>query len=135
MQKRVSSVEVADLLIRQQSYMTVAQITCLVQEAYPDMLVNTGIITNILRVFVQSPFAQCNVHPDAYPRQYHLKAMNGYIFKVRGRKEVSYDGLLVESATKQARYAKEQEQRSLCMLARELMDRCQRVRMEKAPLN
>lgn len=134
MEQRVSSIEVADLLIRRRDYMTVAEVTKLVETEYPHLVVNTGIISNILRSFVRSPFAQCRVHPDAYPRQYRLEAMNGYIFKVRGRKDLNYDSLCVESATKRVLLKKEMEQLSICALARELMDMCRRGRIENAPL-
>ncbi|KKB02662.1 hypothetical protein [Pantoea anthophila] len=134
MEQKVSSIEVADLLIRRKDYMTVAEVTRLVEREYPNLLVNTGIISNILRSFVRSPFAQCRVHPDAYPRQYRLEAINGYIFKVRGRKDLNYGSLCVESATKQVLLKKELDQLSVCAMARELMDMCMRGRMKNAPL-
>lgn len=67
MELMVSSIEVADLLIHRKDYMTVAKVTKLVETEYPHLVVNTGIISNMLRSFVRSPFAQCRVHPDAYP--------------------------------------------------------------------
>jgi hypothetical protein len=134
MDKKVSSIEVADLLIRRRDYMTVAEVTKLVETEYPQLIVNTGIISNILRSFVRSPFAQCRVHPDAYPRQYRLEAINGYIFKVRGRQDIDYGSLCVESATKRHRQSKELEHRSVCVMARELMDMCRRGRIENTPL-
>lgn len=134
MEQKVSSIEVADLLIRRRDYMTVAEVTKLVETEYPHLVVNTGIISNILRSFVRSPFAQCRVHPYAYSQQYRLEAMNGYIFKVRGRKDLNYDSLCVESATKMVLQKKELEQLSVCALARELMDMCRRGRIENTPL-
>lgn len=135
MQPRVSSVEVADLLIRRRCYMTVAEVTRLVEEHYPKMHVTQGAITNILRTFVKSPFANCHVDPDAYPRKYKLEAVNGYKFKVRGNRRVVYDGLVVRNASKKEVEQREREHMSVCLLARELMDRCQRGRMENTPLN
>jgi hypothetical protein len=60
--------------------------------------------------------------------------MNGYIFKVRGRKDLNYGSLCVESATKQVLQKKEMEQMSVCAMARQLMDMCRRGRIENAPL-
>ncbi|MBM0748948.1 late promoter activating protein [Pantoea eucrina] len=134
MVKKVSSIEVADLLVRNRDYMTVAEVTRLVEAKYPHLLVNPGIITNILRSFVRSPFAQCCVHPDAYPRQYRLDALKGYTFKARGRPDIDYDSLVVTSATKRRLQSKEMELRSVCVMARELMDRCMRGRIENTPL-
>jgi len=132
MEQKVGSIEVADLLIRRWDYMTVAEVTKLVETEYPHLVVNTGIISNILRSFIRSPFAQCRVHPDAYLRQYRLKAMNVYIFKVRGRKALNYDSLCVESAPKIVLQKKELEQLSVYALARELMDMCRRGRMPRS---
>ncbi|WP_333715763.1 hypothetical protein [Pantoea eucrina] len=134
MDKKVSSIEVADLLVRRRVYMTVAEVTRLVGTEYPHLKVNHGIVSNILRSFVRSPFAQCQVHPDAYPRKYRLDAVNGYIFKARGRQDIDYDSLIVASATKRRRQSKEREHLSVCIMARELMDRCMRGRMENTPL-
>jgi len=134
MDKKVSSIEIADLLIRRRCYMTVAEVTRLVETEYPHLTVNPGIVSNILRSFVRSPFAQCRVHPEAYPRKYRLDAVNGYIFKARGRSDIDYDSLIVASATKYRRQTKEIEQRSVCVMARELMDKCMRGRMENTPL-
>lgn len=134
MDKKVSSIEVADLLVGMRDYMTVAEVTKLVETAYPHLLVNPGIITNILRSFVRSPFAHCWVHPDAYPRQYRLEAISGYTFKARGRQDIDYDSLVVPRGTKRRRQSKEMELRSVCVMARELMDRCMRGRMQNTPL-
>lgn len=134
MHYRVSSVEVADLLIRRRCYMTVAEVTRLVEENYPKMHVTQGAITNILRTFVKSPFAQCHVDPDAYPRKYKLEAVNGYVFKVRGNRKVNYEGLVVKGATKSELEQREREHSSVRLMARELMDACKRGRMENTPL-
>lgn len=134
MRQRVSSVEVADLLIRQRCYMTVAEVTRLVEKKFPHMVVSKGAITNILRTFVKSPCAQCLVDPDAYPRRYMLESVNNYIFKVRGRRKVSYDGLVVRAATKKELEKREREHISVCLMARELMDKCLRGRMQNTPL-
>lgn len=127
MELMVSSIEVADLLIHRKDYMTVAKVTKLVETEYPHLVVNTGIISNMLRSFVRSPFAQCRVHPDAYPPHYRLEAMNSYIFKVRGRKHQNYDTLCGTRLQK-----KEMEQLSVCALARELMDMCRSGRMPRS---
>ena len=45
MVKKVSSIEVADLLVRNRDYMTVVEVTRLVEAKYPHLLANPGIIT------------------------------------------------------------------------------------------
>lgn len=132
MEQKVSSIEAANLLIRRRDYMTVAEVNKLAENEYPHLLVNTGTVSNILRTFVRFSFAQCRVQHDAYPRQHRPEDMNGYIFKVRGRKDLNYDTLCVESATKRVLQKKEMEQLSVCALARELMDMCRRGRMPRS---
>lgn len=83
--EQISSAEIADIMIRADCYLTVTEITILAKEKYPHLHVSRVSVTNIIRHFVRSSRAICELDDRVYPRKYWLHGLNGYQFKVRGR--------------------------------------------------
>jgi hypothetical protein len=100
MSERITSVEVAAVMLKCGRYMTISEIMAALTEAYPELENGHTSVTNIVRTFMKSPSASCFSFPGAYPRMYLLTSVSGYLFKIRGNRQVCYDDLPFHSGSK-----------------------------------
>lgn len=100
MSDRITSVEVAAVMLKCGRYMTIAEIMATLTETYPELENGHTSVTNVVRTFMKSQSASCFSLPGAYPRMYLLTSVSGYLFKVRGNRQVCYDDLPFHSGSK-----------------------------------
>lgn len=117
--EQISSAEIADIMIRADCYLTVTEITTLAKEKYHHLHVSRVSVTNIIRHFVRSSRAICELDDRVYPRKYWLHGLNGYQFKVRGRTP-EYGSLLVKNCSRKSVEQARKEQRELVDMANKL---------------
>jgi hypothetical protein len=114
--EKISSAEIADIMLRQERFLTISEVTIIASSEHPRMLVTRDRVTNIIRHFVQSTFAFCEADRSVYPHRYYLHSLHGYQFKVRGRIPM-YDRLMVKNSTKASMEQAECERRRLVCMA------------------
>ncbi len=117
MSDRITSVEVANIMLQRGYYMTIAEIISALNQAYPELVSEHTTVTNVVRTFLKSPAASCLSLPDAYPRQYLLTSVHGYLFKVRGGRKVCFEGLPFHSGSKQDIERENEKSRMVSRLA------------------
>lgn len=123
----ISSAEISDLMLRQSRYLTISEITFLARAKYPTLTVTRNQVTNIVRHFMKSQSAHCELEPDSYPHRYYLHDVTGYQFRVRGRCP-DFSRMLVKGTSKATRERQEQQNREVSQMAKQLMDNAVRRR-------
>lgn len=116
---KISSAEIADIMIRKDCYLTVTEITTLAKDKYPHLHVSRVNVNNIIRHFVRSSRAICERDDRVYPRKYRLHGLDGYQFKVRGRTP-QFDRLLVKNSNRFIFGKNQTERRELVNMANRL---------------
>lgn len=122
MQLRITSVEVASIMLRERRYMTISEIMSALDKAYPHMSADHTAVTNVVRTFFKSPFAVCLSMPNAYPRQYMLTSVKGYKFKIRGGRQICYDDLPFNGGTREEKEKEYEKSQALSRMAFEIMN-------------
>ena len=117
--EQISSAEIADIMIRANCYLTVTEITSRAKAQYPHLHVSRVNVNNIIRFFVRSSRAICEIDDRVYPRKYWLHGLNGYQFKVRGRTP-EFGRLLVKNTNRKIEAQLRKEQRQLVAMANQL---------------
>lgn len=130
MSERITSVEVAAVMLKKGRYLTIAEIMAALTEEYPHLENGHTAVTNIVRTFVKSPVASCFSLPEAYPRQYLLTSVTGYLFKVRGNRKVSFDDLPFHSGRKADLNREQEKSQEVSRLAFQLFNSVTRRRLE-----
>lgn len=123
----ICSLEVSALMLKEGRYLTFSELTEIAQETYPAFKVQFGQIMSIVRTFVSSKFAICNVDTSTYPYRYHLVSLNGYKFKVRNRSS-HFDLYNLKNNSKAAIERNERERQVLSNLCKHIMDESVRRR-------
>ncbi|HBT4785557.1 TPA: late promoter activating protein [Klebsiella variicola subsp. variicola] len=116
---QISSAEIADIMLRQDTFLTVTEVTRLAVSEYPHLHVTRDRVTNIIRHFVRSTRALCESEDGAYPHRYRLHGLYGYQFKVRGRTP-DYAHLVVDNTSKASQERAECQRRELVGMANRL---------------
>ncbi|WP_312329923.1 hypothetical protein [Atlantibacter hermannii] len=126
---RITSVEVANVMLREHRYMTISEIMCALAETYPHLTADHTAVTNVVRTFFKSPFAACLCKPGAYPRQYMLTSVKGYKFKIRGGRQVCFDDLPFNNGTREEKEKEYEKSQALSRMAFEIMNEAVRRRI------
>lgn len=130
MPERITSVEVAAVMLKEGRYMTISEIMATLTETYPHLENGHTAVTNIVRTFVKSPVASCFSLPGAYPRQYLLTSVTGYLFKIRGNRQVSFEDLPFHSGSKSDLDREQEKNQEVSRLAFQLFNSVTRRRIE-----
>jgi len=117
----ICSLEVSALMLRERRFLTITELTKIAKKEYPRFRVERGQVMNIVRAFVSSNKALCEVDADAYPHRYFLRSLNGYKFKVRNRDE-HLDIHNLQAPSKASCEVLERERQLLSNLAKNIMD-------------
>lgn len=128
---QISSAEIADIMLRQDRFLTVTEVTAMATSEYPHLLVTRDRVTNIIRHFVRSARALCESQDGVYPHRYRLHGLYGYQFKVRGRTP-EYDHLMVENTSKAIQERAERERRELFRMVNDLWNNAVKGRKASA---
>lgn len=81
---RINSAEVADFMLKLNRPISAPELTTILSQHYPHLLVEKHDIYIRLRGFWESEQAECIMNNDVRPRTFHLKRISPTYFKFRG---------------------------------------------------